>query len=227
MRTVNPIQHEANRNRILTAARRLFASQGVKETSMSQVAKVCRVTKATLYHYYEGKEDILNGIFARSLSLQERFADGVRPEGSLEDTLAVVARNYLDLIGQEESLEIMKIFHSEGVKSSTVCRHYNNQIQERYERYIRLGIERNILPDVDFGILRNVVFTFFGSLEHHYLHAHVLKTEFVKGGDEAYVRFLAKMFAKALEVIGQLAAEGRIPRAGGKSAATGGRETTP
>lgn len=194
---------------------------------MAQVAKACRVTKATLYHYYKGKEDILNGIFERFLARQERFVDSVKLEGTLEETLAVIARNYLDLIGQEESLEIFKIFHSEGVKSSMVCRHYNDQIQNQYDGYIRLGIDRHLLPDVDADLLRNVVFTFFGSLEHHYLHSHVLKTEFVKGGDEGYVRFLVRLFAKTIETLNQMAAEGKVPRGNNAPASAGARETNP
>lgn len=214
MRTVDPIQHEANRNRILTAARHLFAAQGVKETSMAQVAKACRVTKATLYHYFKGKDDILTGIFQRSLANQERFADTVKLEGTLEETLVTIARNYRLLISGEEALEIMKIFQTEGMKSSMVCRHYNEQIRDRYDRYIRIGMERGILPNVESGLLKNVVFTFFGSLEHQFLHAHILKTDFTTGGDEGYIRFLSRMFAKALEAIRALADEGQIQKSG-------------
>jgi len=82
-----------------------------------------------------------------------------------------------------------------------------------HERYTT-GVEKGVLPDTDPAILRNVVFTFFGALEHHFVHAHVLKCEFSSGGDEGYIRFLAKMFSRTLEAIRQMALEGQIPKGG-------------
>jgi AcrR family transcriptional regulator len=212
MRKVDPIQHEEHRNRILMAARKLFAAQGVKETSMAQVAKACRVTKATLYHYFKGKDAVLEGIFDGSLADHDRFADTLKLEGSREETLYTLARTYMEMMGSRETMEMMKIFQTEGMKSSMACRLYNNRIKARMGRYLKMGIERGLLPDVDRNLLHNVVFTFFGSLEHQFIHTHVLKCDFAAGGDEGYMRFLARMFSNAMEMIDRMAAEGKIPR---------------
>lgn len=178
---------------------------------MAQVAKACRVTKATLYHYFEGKADILAGIFERSIEDHDRFADAVKVEGSKEETLYALAKSYLGMLGSRETMELMKIFQSEGMKSSEACRLYNDRVKARMGWYLKIGIERGLLPNVDRDLLHNVVFTFFGSLEHHFIHSHVLKCDFAAGGDEGYLRFLSRMFAHALETIGQMASEGKIP----------------
>ena len=60
----NEEKHQTQRMCLLAKARQLFASQGVKETSMSQMASSCEVTNATLYHYFRSKEEILKEILA-------------------------------------------------------------------------------------------------------------------------------------------------------------------
>jgi len=214
MRTLDPIKHAENRNRIVIAARKLFAAQGVAETSMAQIAKACRVTKATLYHYFKGKENILESIFNLSLEEHDRFVESIRVEGGLEKTLEEVGRRYMEILDQPSMLEMMRIFQNEGMKSSVITRHYVTRNGKRMENYLRMGVEKGVLPDTDPAILRNVVFTFFGALEHHFVHAHVLKCEFSSGGDEGYIRFLAKMFSRTLEAIRQMALEGQIPKGG-------------
>jgi AcrR family transcriptional regulator len=50
------------RDRILTVALRLFATQGYANTSLREIADELGVTKAALYFHFKTKEDILNGI---------------------------------------------------------------------------------------------------------------------------------------------------------------------
>jgi AcrR family transcriptional regulator len=50
------------RDRILSVALRLFASQGYATTSLREIADELGVTKAALYFHYKTKEDIVVGI---------------------------------------------------------------------------------------------------------------------------------------------------------------------
>jgi len=202
MRTVNKKQHEEHRLQILSAARKLFAAHGVMETSMARIAKGCRVTKATLYHYFKGKNAILTALFDHSLEAHELFVQAVKREGTLRETLLRIAEEYLRMLERPEALEMMKIFQSEGMKNVAACQQYNERIRDRMDVYMRLGVERGILPDVDRTFLKSVVFTFFGSLEHYFIHARILKCDFVGGGEKAYAAFLAEHFAQALEMTG-------------------------
>ena len=52
------------REQILAAAARLFASRGYTAASMSEVAAACGVSKATLYHYVRDKHGLLAQISA-------------------------------------------------------------------------------------------------------------------------------------------------------------------
>jgi len=47
------------RTEILRVAERLFAENGIKHTSMGQLAEAMGMTRAALYHYFTSKEDLV------------------------------------------------------------------------------------------------------------------------------------------------------------------------
>ena len=51
-----------NRDNILTAARELFETKGVQETTMDDIALQADYSKSTIYVYFQSKEDIYNSI---------------------------------------------------------------------------------------------------------------------------------------------------------------------
>ncbi|MGH7821009.1 MAG: TetR/AcrR family transcriptional regulator [Candidatus Binatia bacterium] len=55
------------RDKILESATRLFSSQGYGSTSLSQVAKEARVSKALIFWHFENKERLFQSALQRSL----------------------------------------------------------------------------------------------------------------------------------------------------------------
>ena len=56
------------RRLILDRAAKLFADEGFDRTSVSRVAQACEISKANVYHYYRGKDEILFDILNAYLS---------------------------------------------------------------------------------------------------------------------------------------------------------------
>ena len=56
-------QGDATRAALLTAARRLFGSQGYAATSLDAVVAGAGVTKGALYHHFDGKEALFGAVF--------------------------------------------------------------------------------------------------------------------------------------------------------------------
>lgn len=72
------------KERILTAALRLFARDGYKAVSVSQIADALGITKGALYKHYKSKRDIFDSIFARMCALDAaRSHDAGVPETDL------------------------------------------------------------------------------------------------------------------------------------------------
>ena len=81
------------REKVLAAAE-LFAEQGLDATKMEDVASATGVPKATLYYYFEGKQDILAFLFSEVLDEVARAIDeALQAEGTAADRLrlAIVA----------------------------------------------------------------------------------------------------------------------------------------
>ena len=89
MRTLPPDMRE----KVMRAAE-LFADSGLDGTKMEEIAAATGVPKATLYYYFEGKEDILAFLFREVLGeVAEAIDAALRTEGTAADRLraAIVA----------------------------------------------------------------------------------------------------------------------------------------
>lgn len=59
--------YDAKRLAILAGAAGVLAAHGYDRSSMSLIAEACGVSKASLYHYYTGKDDIVHDIIRQHL----------------------------------------------------------------------------------------------------------------------------------------------------------------
>lgn len=63
------------REQIIDAAFELFAQEGYNQTSISSVAKKAGVSKGLIYHYFDGKEAILEAIFDQMVEVGDQILD--------------------------------------------------------------------------------------------------------------------------------------------------------
>lgn len=73
----SPARGRGGRERILAAAARLFATQGINATGMEQVAEAAPVSKRTLYAHFRTKGDLVIG------HLEDLASSGATLEGVL------------------------------------------------------------------------------------------------------------------------------------------------
>ena len=91
--------YDAKRERILAAAANVFANCGVTSASMTEVAKVCGISKGNIYHYYDSKLAILFEILDNYLSRLRRRVIAIEldisdVQGSLEALCAEILNTY-------------------------------------------------------------------------------------------------------------------------------------
>ena len=63
---------EFHRGSILAAAERLFAEKGTEKTTMDDIAREAEYSKATLYVYFQSKEEIINAILLSGIVLLKK-----------------------------------------------------------------------------------------------------------------------------------------------------------
>jgi AcrR family transcriptional regulator len=91
--------YEGQREMILGRAAALFARGGYPGTSMNQVAEACGLSKATLYHYFRDKYDLLVSIADGHVSRLQAIVDDAQaqeqtPDGQLRVLIRRLVEEY-------------------------------------------------------------------------------------------------------------------------------------
>lgn len=73
--------HDEKRKQILKSAARVFAEQGFDRASMSLLARECGISKANIYHYYDGKDALLFDILDTYLKKLRDTVCGIELDG--------------------------------------------------------------------------------------------------------------------------------------------------
>lgn len=80
---------------IFDAAISLITANGFADTSMSKIAKTAGVSPATIYVYFENKEDMLNKTYAHvKKEMATVIARGLKPELSVAKAFKVIWENF-------------------------------------------------------------------------------------------------------------------------------------
>ncbi|NNE98371.1 MAG: TetR/AcrR family transcriptional regulator [Pyrinomonadaceae bacterium] len=91
MRVKDDKKHQA----ICDAAIELITTKGFADTSMSKIAKAADVSPATIYVYFENKEDLLNKIYLYVKEQTSReLLNGVKEEMSVKEYIKTVWYNF-------------------------------------------------------------------------------------------------------------------------------------
>ncbi|QEC53740.1 TetR family transcriptional regulator [Anseongella ginsenosidimutans] len=98
---------DKSRQKILAAAFELFAEKGYSQTPVDSIAAKANVSKGLIYHYFENKEHILKGVFARLKEEGDVLYEGVdslSPEEFLERMIDISMKY---VIHQTKSFRLM------------------------------------------------------------------------------------------------------------------------
>jgi TetR/AcrR family fatty acid metabolism transcriptional regulator len=96
------------RDRILTAATRIFARDGFFNAQVADVARAAGVAAGTVYLYFGSKDDLLISLFERTMSAaiadgRKALADVTRPD----ERLRRIARLHLERLGGDRDLAVV------------------------------------------------------------------------------------------------------------------------
>jgi AcrR family transcriptional regulator len=91
--------------RIIEAAQRLIAEQGVEKTSMRQIAEAAELTTGAIYYYYKSKEALLYDVmdYATAITaniIQMRRSTSAGPAEVLDEIARMVAQRITDSQGR-------------------------------------------------------------------------------------------------------------------------------
>jgi len=202
VKTLDPVTHRIRREFILQQARHLFAHHGFTETSMDDIARICRVQKASLYHYFESKQQILQEMadlecahWAAHLAAYEGGTD-------LRQTLSIIAETFLKDMDQPAHQEFFKIIHFESHKNPAI-QHALEQSPTQNKAGFYAVFVRHLegrLPRRRVAIL---VTQFMGALIHYASLTRLRKRSrfYEPFSDAEFVEQLVNVFAQAPAIL--------------------------
>src|SRR6185295_7211791 len=120
MKTLDPVLHRIRKEALLQQARHMFATKGFAETSMDDIAHANNMQKASLYHYFKSKLQILQEM----IDLEgERWASQLQEtitETNFRESLVKIGRTFLQNLDDSGRREFFQIIHFESHKNPEI-----------------------------------------------------------------------------------------------------------
>ncbi len=201
MKTLNPVIHNKQRERIFKIAMHLFAVKGYGETSMSAIAQACKMQKASLYHYFKSKEQVLHELVRWRIKVIHSQINAFPIAKGPFEMLNQIGMSFLNDMEKKESQEFMQLM-------------LRNAYTDPFMRKIFLTISKEQTHDMDFNhchgrLLHNKVgkksqfmflHQFIGSLIRYATEKKMWKTgPSLEFSDKEYVHSLATIFAEGMK----------------------------
>jgi TetR/AcrR family fatty acid metabolism transcriptional regulator len=150
-RSISPEKPQDSRDLILKAAIRLFARRGFHETSMSEIAREARVSKALIFWHFKTKEELFLAVLDRLL--QPYFIDFAEEVGALDERaqLRKLVESYLLFV--RDNAPSVRFFLGQLLHGEKVPEELASQVMKLYDGFrelmtdiVRRAQEKNVCP---------------------------------------------------------------------------------
>lgn len=162
---------QGKRGDILKAGLCLFDEQGFHGTSMSEIAEAAGVGAGTIYRYFDGKEDLVDQLYAKSREaahqsiLDMGFSENVSVRDRLRMMWRAVIRNYMAcprlyrfILQYESSAYIRRAERAQP-----------EDLRSPFQEIYRDGVEQGLFPDLP----QSVYGSFFIGTVTHLVQEHL------------------------------------------------------
>ena len=142
------LKDENKKEAIFEASIKLINSIGFAETSMSKIAKEAKVSPATIYVYFENKEDLLNKLYIMvKQKLSKGLMDGIRENMPLKDRFRRLWKNmYFSFIDNPEYFRFVEQFLNSPLIKKLSIEEAHSQYHSLYDLY-EIGRNENIIKE--------------------------------------------------------------------------------
>jgi len=151
-RGVDSARNPKTIQRIVAAAEKIFAEQGIDGARTDAIARAAHVNKALLYYYFKSKEDLhrftLQTLFGR---MREQVGTAIEQAGSPREQLVRYVNGYFDFASQHPNYPRLVQREVMGRKHSLhwIVREGFGPLYRRLTAILRAGIARGEFRRVD------------------------------------------------------------------------------
>lgn len=136
---------------MILAAARAFRERGYHNTSLDDVARDLNVTKPTVYHYVENKEQLLFECFRAGLSqIMETFEEVKNSSASARDRLSFVMTHYAQAVTSDFGWCMVQAENQDlSTAMSRKVRALKSEIDQVIRRLVSEGIQDGSIRKCD------------------------------------------------------------------------------
>jgi len=132
-------QSNDSRDEILKAAMQLFANRGFHETSMSEVAREARVSKALIFWHFKTKEELFVAVLNRLL--EPYFIDFTEEAAAMDERAQILklVESYLAFV--RDNASSVRFFLAQMLHDQKLSESLNEQVLKLYNGYRAMLVE--------------------------------------------------------------------------------------
>lgn len=139
------------KDRILLEAARLFATKGYESTSIQDLARALRLSKAALYHHFRGKEEVLLEISRQALEglLQATEEAAIHPDP--REALRAFMEAHARYLEEHHAFFVAMLQGQESLapESRQKTLPLRDRYEERLRSILRRGMEQGLFRPLD------------------------------------------------------------------------------
>jgi AcrR family transcriptional regulator len=147
---------------IKNAAIDLFFRQGYFATSMSAIARACRIQKASIYYHFASKEELLFSIMTASMDdLMAYLTDNLAGAGDVEDKMRAAVNSHVNfhLNHQKETFIASSELRGLSPEHRAAIVQQRDAYESIFQALIQKGIDQGVFPGGDVKILSYAILT--------------------------------------------------------------------
>ena len=129
MNTPVPNFRDQRRERIIQVAREVFYEVGYAGASMSMISSRLGGSKATLYAYFNSKEELFEAIIRESCEAMQAIVHAHIGTNDLRQSLSTVAREMLGMILSDWGNRTLQLVIEESHRNPDLARVFNDTIE--------------------------------------------------------------------------------------------------
>jgi len=114
-----PKKRRSTKSRIIKAAWNLFYKNGYEHTTVDEIIAASKTSKGTFYHYFKGKEALLNTLSYLFDEKYEELSGSVEPSLSVSDKLLFFNHELFKMIEESVDVNLLASLYSSQLSPKT------------------------------------------------------------------------------------------------------------
>ena len=132
---------------ILESAAQVFRQKGFHGASMAEIAEAVQLQKASLYHHFSSKQDILLELLNRALEMvTEGMLQVMAKDAPADEKLRLAMCSYLKILSEQGDLVSVMLLEHRSLDSEYRSRHipHRDRFEKMWRDLIQQGVDTGI-----------------------------------------------------------------------------------